>query len=391
MTAPPVYDGFELGVAQAALTTLGTMLTIGIGFLVKPGRATLYWACAFMLAMAASFAIVGGAANDLEVLRRAALGALMGAPPLLWSGFRAYWGLRPHAWAGVVVAVVSASLLALAPDQVWFTAAYRCVFTVAGIFGLALFVDWIRSSERRSDRAVLPLAIISVGFFALATGSLAAGVILVPTGGDDLGLLRVFSSIGMLVYVCCALTAIIGVTTRDARIAGATTADPDWVSFQRTATDRLARARSTSADWALVYIQIDDVADIRETVGMGALMSYSRHFLDEVRVVFPADADIGSPAHGAAVVLLSRSDVGLREYLRTMLGRVPDIDEEGALPTRPTASVGWAPAAMFGYEFDVLLYTARVAAEMASAKGGDRWEKVDAAVVEAVIKGTTQP
>ena len=40
--------GVDLGIAQAVITTLATMLTIGIAFLVRPGLPTLYWSIAFL-------------------------------------------------------------------------------------------------------------------------------------------------------------------------------------------------------------------------------------------------------------------------------------------------------------------------------------------------------
>ncbi|KDA05216.1 hypothetical protein DC31_02130 [Microbacterium sp. CH12i] len=45
-------------------------------------------------------------------------------------------------------------------------------------------------------------------------------------------------------------------------------------------------------------------------------------------------------------------------------------------PTRPSASIGWAPVAAVGYEFETLVNAASHAAETAYAKGGDRWERV---------------
>ena len=108
-------------------------------------------------------------------------------------------------------------------------------------------------------------------------------------------------------------------------------------------------------------------------------------FAEEVRAAFPAESDVGSPSAGSVVVLVPRPEAVVRDLLRAILERVTLLDVHGALPIRPTASAGWAPASVLGYDLDTLVYTGREAARVASTKGGDRWERVGAAIVERLI------
>jgi GGDEF domain-containing protein len=383
--------GVDLGVAQAVIATLATMLAIGVAFLLKPGLPTLYWSFAFTLAMLATYGVVAGAITDLEPLRRASLGALMGAPAFLWSGFRAAWGLRPHAWAGALVAASSALVLATVGDLTSFTVAYRVVFFAAAVFAALLVVDWARASSRRGDRLLLPLVIVSVAFVVTGTATLVAGCVFPPSGGDDFALVRLVSSAGMLVYVACALIAVVGTTARDSGLGRSTAVSTSWHQFERTAGERLRRAQRTSEPWSLVYLGLDDAADIRQTAGPAAFARLSERLQAEVRAALPAESEVGSPSAGAVVMLVPRPDAVVRDLLRTILERITLLDVHGALAIRSTASAGWAPVSVLGYDLDTLVYTAREAARVASSKGGDRWERVGAAIVERLISRSELP
>ena len=377
--------GVDLGIAQAVITTLATMLTIGIAFLVRPGLPTLYWSIAFTLAMLATYGVVAGDVAGIDALRRATRGARMGAPAVRWAGVRAPGGLRPHVWAGAAMAAVSAFSLAIVDDLAWFTVAYRTVFFAASVFAGLFVLDWARAASRRNDRLLLPLAIVSVAFFVTGVGTLVAGIVFPPSGGDDFELVRLISSIGMLVYVACALIAVVGTTARDSGLGRSATVSTAWQQFERTAGDRLARAQKTSEPWSVVYLGLDDAADIRQTAGAAAFATLSERLEDEVRAAFPAESDVGSPSAGAVVVLVPRPDAVVRDLLRATLERVTLLDVHGALPIRPTASAGWAPVSVLGYDLDTLVYTGREAARVASAKGGDRWERVGATIVNRLI------
>jgi GGDEF domain-containing protein len=373
-----------LGIAQAAIATLATMLTIGIAFLAKPSRATLFWSSAFALAMVSTFGVAAGAAAEAETVRRIFLGILMGAPALLWSGFRAFWGVRALPWVGPLVGAASAALLVAAGDTIWFSPAYRVVFFAASVCAGLFFVDWVRVPARR-DRVALPFAIMSLAFFAAGAANGIAGFVFPATTGDDLALLRLVASIGMLAYTACALVAVIGISTRDSAFARSSEAPAGWQRFQLTAVERLARAQQSGEPWSVVYLQLDDAAEIRQMGGAAVLGELSRRFLDTVRSVFPAESDVGSPAPGTAVVLLPRNDAAVRDHLRTVLERISNLDVDVSLPIRPSASAGWAPVSVVGYDLDALLYMGREAATLASENGGDRWERVGVTVTDRLL------
>lgn len=373
-----------LGIAQAAIATLATMLTIGIAFLAKPSRATLFWSFAFALAMVSTFGVAAGAAAEAETVRRIFLGILMGAPALLWSGFRAFWGVRALPWVGPLVGAASAALLVAAGDTIWFSPAYRVVFFAASVCAGLFFVDWVRVPARR-DRVALPFAIMSLAFFAAGAANGIAGFVFPATTGDDLALVRLVTSIGMLAYTACALVAVIGISTRDTAFARSSEAPAGWQRFQLTAVERLARAQQSGDPWSVVYLQLDDAAEIRQMGGAAVLGELSRRFLDTVRSVFPAESDVGSPAPGTAVVLLPRNDAAVRDHLRTVLERISNLDVDVSLPIRPSASAGWAPVSVVGYDLDALLYMGREAATLASENGGDRWERVGVTVTDRLL------
>jgi GGDEF domain-containing protein len=195
----------------------------------------------------------------------------------------------------------------------------------------------------------------------------------------------------MLVYVACALIAVVGPTARDSGLGRPATVSTAWQQFERIAGDRLMRAQKTSEPWSVVYLGLDDAADIRQTGGAAAFARLSERLEDEVRAVFPAESDVGSPSAGAVVVLVPRGDAAVRDLLRIILERITLLDVHGALPIRPTASAGWAPVSVLGYDLDTLVYTSREAARVASGKGGDRWERVGATIVKRLISQSELP
>jgi hypothetical protein len=378
-------SGMEIGIAEAAIATLATVLTIGVAFLRTPSAATLYWSCGFALAMVATYGVVAGQWNEAELLRRVSLGALLGAPGLLWSGFRAYWGLRPHGWVGIVTSVVAVAALVVTPSQAWFTLAFRVMFLIASLFPMLFFVDWLRSTDRRSDRLLLPLAIVSAVFFMVGATTFVSALLFPPSGGDDFALLRIITTIGMLVYVACAVVAIVGLSTRDDGLVRTTAASSEYQRFQATASDRLRRAQATQHPWSVICLRLDDATDLRQTAGSTAFAALSAALDGKVRSVFPPECDIGSPAPGTIFVVVPGSDAAVREHLRRMLERASRLDISSALPIQPTVSAGWASTSNLGYEFEALVYMSREAATLASEKGGDRWERVGATVVRRLI------
>lgn len=381
---------FSLTAMLAAITTLATIVAIGVAFLARPSKATLYWAFAFALAMLATSASAAGEVLPFEPLRRAGLGALMGAPAFLWSGYRAHWGLRAFPWCGAIVAVVWACLLGLPAFDPWYLLLYRCAFLTAAAFAALFVIDWLRAGSRRRDPLTAPLAVASLIFVVLGI-SVALSWTSAAPGMRDLQLARVISSVLMIVYVVCAAAAVTAVSTRAAMAARRSSAVGDWDAFQELAGARLREGVRVGESLSFVYLQLDDLREIRRAAGAGTVSRLTRQFVDEVREVFPTKSLIDSPAPGAAVALISLGEASVRDRLRILLERISMIDAGGRLPIHPSASAGWAPTSVVGYELDALLYMAREASVVATQDGGDRWERVGIAVTERILSRSAQP
>lgn len=374
---------WTLGLAQATVATLATILTLGIAFLYRPGWATLLWSGAFTLSMVATFGVISAEINGAEVLRRLFLGALMGAPALLWSGFRAYWKKPFYIGAGGASLTVCAIVLATVSDE-WFIAAYRLVFLVAAVFAGLFVVDWFRFADRRNP-FLLPLLVLSVAFFLAGLASAVAGVLSAADGGGDLTVIRALSSAGMLIYVLCAVTAVLGSTAVRGVLLRFTTSPRTIDNSPGRATELLASAQRSNEPWSMLYLRLDDMVQIRAAAGSSVLTSVSDRLMKELREIFPPEADIRSPEVGTAFVLVGRTDAAVRELLRETLERVASLDISGRLPIRPSVSAGWAPTSTVGYDASALTYLSREAAALADQNGGDRWERVSAAVVERLL------
>lgn len=362
-----------LGIAQATVATLGTVMIIGLGFLPRPSRASLLWALAFVLAMVSTWVTLAGEALGDEPARRAGLGFMLGAPALIWSGLRARGpGVRTFAWVAPVQAIVSAAVLVMIGDSPAYGLVFRVVFFGAAVFAALTLVELSRSPDRH-ERLVYPIAVVSGAFVVLAAFTLLSGVIFPATGGD-LGLVRTLNSLGMLVYLVCATVSLLFFASVSP--VGVQRAS-SWPQFSVTASDRLARARSAGeTSWVVLSVRMDDPDDIRVAAGESAFARIVDRFETAVRESFPAEADIGREARGRLVVLMSRPGPVVREHVRVLLRAVTEIDAAQQISVRLSASVGWAAADVVGYDFPVLLAAAQRAAEEASDLGGDRWQRL---------------
>jgi GGDEF domain-containing protein len=364
----------NLGIAQVAVATLGTVMIIGLGFLQRPSRASLLWSLAFVLAMVSTWVTLAGESLGMESVRRAGLGVMLGAPALIWSGFRARRGVQALPWVALVQSVVTALVLVAVTDPIAYNLTFRALFFAAGVFaGLTLWE--IRRSPDRHDRLVLPLAIVSGAFVVLGVLILLAAVVL-PVQQSDLTLVRMLNALGMLVYLVCATVTLLFFTSVSP--VGVHTA-ASWPQFTVTAVDRLRRASAAAeTSWALLAIRIDDPDDIRATLGDAVFSRLAAGFEDVVARSFPAEADIGREGRGRVVVLVARPGPVLREHVRAALRRITELEATTSVAVQLSASVGWAPADIVGYDFDALLAAADRAADEASRQGGDRWERIGA-------------
>lgn len=365
----------NLGIAQATVATLGTVMIIGLGFLQRPSRASLLWSLAFVLAMVSTWVTLAGEALSDETLRRAGLGLMLGAPALIWSGFRARRSARAFPWVATVQATLSATALVLIGDSEWYSLVFRAAFFVSAVFAGLTLVE-IRRSPDRHERLVVPLALVCAAFVVLGVFVLISGAIFPLTPGDDLALVRTLNSLGMLIYLICGTITLLFFTSVSP--VGVQTAT-SWPQFTVTATDRLARARAAGeTSWVMLSVRIDDPAEIRSAAGEAAFGRIVDRFESTVRLSFPAEADVGREGRGRLVVLIARPGTVIREHIRTMLRAVTEMDAAQQIAVQLSASVGWAPADVVGYDFATLLAAAQRAAEEASERGGDQWERIGA-------------
>ena len=374
--------------AQVLMATAGTLLTIGIAFLTRPGRATLIWSSSFTLTMLATFGALAGELGGLETVRRVCLGLMLGAPALLWSGFREWWGVRWHAWTGPTLAAASATALALVPDE-QFLLAYRLAFLASASFGALFFFGWIRKRARR-DPFTVAFAIFSIAYFVLAIGSATFVLVNTTQAAGAAPVLRLVAGTGMLAYGGSAIIAVLGVTTRGTRLAAGGRPAGSWQRIAGRARERLTRGQANLEPWSVLWVQVDDVDDIRRVTNGAVVAQLAQRLEPAVRAAFPQAAEVGRTPDGSVVVLVLAPDADLRDALRDALQHVQAIDMQGTIPIRASASAGWASASTVGYDLDALVYLAREAAAVASENGGDRWERVNATVTSRLLNHSVQ-
>jgi GGDEF domain-containing protein len=370
-------EAAAFGLPQIAISTLAAVLMIGLGFLPRPGRATLIWSMTYFLALIFSSLTVVAEQLHAEALRRVMLGALLTPQVLIWAGLRAWRGVPSRALLVLPFGVLSALVLAIVPDGVPFGVAFRVVFLGAGAFAVLAFVELRRIPERR-HRMLLPLAVVSLAFGAIAVVGAIAPLALPASAVADLTLTRNINTVGMIVNVVCSLVSLLWLAQR---AAPQLDHDPAfWQHFSTIARDRLARAgERNERSWSLLSIDLDDARDLRQAWGEAMFSEVADAFHARVCRAFPAEADIGRRAADRAVVLVPGGTEALRERVRVLLSDVVSMDLEVGTTVRLSASVGWASVSDSGYDFDVLLAAADGALAAASAQGGDRWLRVPSA------------
>lgn len=362
----------NLGLAQATVATLATVMVVGLGFLHRPSRASLLWSLAFVLAMSSTWVSVAGSVIGDEAVRRAGLGLMLGAPALIWSGFRARRNVPALPWIAVVQSLATTVAFVLAVDLQVYGMTFRVGFLGAAVFA-GLTIAEIRRAADRLERLALPLTIVSVGFVAVALGIVVAGLAL-PSNAQDLQLPRIVNGLAMLIYLVCATVSVLYFTSVSP--VGMSAAS-SWPQFSITATARLARARrGHESSWAALAIRLDDPDQLRSTVGENSWNRIVTAFETVVADALPAEADLGRLARGRMVVVVCRPGPVLREHVRTLLRRVTEIDADEWSDVQLSASVGWVPAESAGYDFTDLVQRAESAALTATRLGGDRWERV---------------
>jgi hypothetical protein len=288
-----------------------------------------------------------------------------------------------------VVSASAAVALVAVGDSGWFPTAYRTAFLVAAAFAVLYVVDWWRRADRR-DPALLPFTVMSVAFGILAV-SIAVAIFVSPAAGDDLGLIRVTPSVGMLLYTGSAVIAVVGLSIHDRKRRRDSTDAADWAHFQTTAAARLADARRGGEQLSMVHLRLDDLTELRQAAGANALSATSDRLAGVVQTAFGPDAIVCSPRIGTVFALIPRPDPAVRDLLQACVERVNQIEMPGRMPVQPSASAGWATTSTVGYDLSALIYLSREAAAFADDNGGDRWERVSATVVDRMLHQALRP
>lgn len=364
-----------LAMPLIALSTLATIIFIGLGFLPRPSRATALWSAAFAVAMVGSYVWLAQGFTPFPQQLRALGSALTIAPmPLIWSGLRAYRGLRRQYVAlSVAVVVILPAFLLTAVALGIYPISFRIAFASLAVFAVLIFLDLMKLGPQLRDEA-LPLIGVSAAYVVFSAITIinaafqAAGEI---KPADSLQFIRTLNMIGVNVYITCALVTLLLLTTRSG-------VNPSpHRDFERTVRNRLNRARAAEDQWwALLDIRLDDPDEIRLATSAAAFNAVSERFGQEIDSVFPADADIERISASRFLVLVPRPQGGVRELVTELLERITAPEGTQPMQLRLSASIGWAPVAVVGYDFDLLVTSAAQAALTASAKGGDRWERI---------------
>lgn len=361
-----------------ALTTLATVISIGLGFLPRPSRSAALWATAFAIAMVGAYVWLAQEHFASEQLRALGSGLVIAPMPLIWSGLRAYRGReKHHPVLACLFGLLAPVALLLSTFVGVYGLAFRVLFTATSVFAALIIVELVRLGPTLRDEA-LPLLGVSSAFIVVAVIIDVNGVMtLVAASGsageqDSLEFARTLNLIGMAVYVVCAL-----ITTLLLTICRDDTSVSPRDAFERTVRNRLDRARAADDDWwSLLDIRLDDPDDIRTATSTAVFNAVTQKFARDVDSVLPADADIDRVTPTRFVALVPRSQGGVRELLSQLLERVSLTDERHSVPVRLTVSIGWAPVSAVGYDFTTLITQADAAVRDAYASGGDRWERL---------------
>ncbi|WP_127792442.1 hypothetical protein [Agromyces sp. LHK192] len=358
------------------LAALSCMLMIGLGFLYRPSLPNLLWSVMFLVVLLSSIGQLIGQATGVTWLEHASEGFTLGAAAFAWSGLRAARGVRPFAWTGPIVCLVSAVALGIIAEQTSVedpihALADGLVYLFGAIWGAATVYE-LRRRPERGGGLLIPLVVISGILPVLAVAGLVVASLETVLGPIE-DLIPDLTAIGEIVYVVCAMVTLLPLA-RDpsARPAGGSS------HFRNSAEDRLARAEAAGErSWSVLAISLDDADVLREAIGEDPFRHVVERLAADITAAFPADADIGTDGSSGFLVLLSRSDAAVREHVRDLLARATTISLESTLTVEFAVSVGWADVRTTGYALDDLTAVARRARAEARASGGNRWHHAD--------------
>lgn len=376
---PLVPINVDVTTALVALATVLTALVAGLVTLARPSASTITWGIAFGIGMLGAYLWLAGQESDEPMLRAAASALVLSFEPLIWIGLRMHYGRRER-WGMVIpfLPVVLAVLL-LTADTAWYLPVFHLAYLASAFFGGAVAYELWR--ERSAVRDIqLPLALASCALVVVALVSAVSS--LLAEGGNteaQLSALRGMNAVGALIVgTCAAFTLALMVRSNGVK--------HDVNNFADRTRRRLLKAKEQNDQpWSVLDIWLDDPADLREASSGSAYSLIVDRFHDDIEQAIPASADADRAGDARCVVVMRGSDESMRHYLRAILARVSVIEREtAATGIRSSASIGWASAAVVGFDYDELLAAAGQAAARARAAGGDQWKRASVRDLAAV-------
>lgn len=356
----------------AVVTVLGVMV-FGLATLARPSRATIAWGAAYAMGIFGAYLWLGGYQLDDPLMRAGASAVLFCFEPLVWWGLRAFAGRRPVWWPVVSFIVLGPLLLLLTAGGPAYPVAFRVFFLTASVFGGLIVYELLRLKHVARD-ITMPLILSSVVFVLLAVvAAISAIAVDGLTPEQQLGILRGTNSTGAMVMSTCAAFTLILLVRADA--PRRTRAHDDIARARR----RLALAQAQGDDaWSVLAVHLDDPVDLREALSAGMFAELADRFRADIEQSFPAAADVHRIDDTRFVVVIGGGEEAMRHHLQAMLGRISAIGEGAVVAgVRVSASVGWAPASIFGHDYDALALAAGQAAVEARAAGGDCWARAE--------------
>lgn len=365
-----------LAIPVVVISTVATVIFIGLGFLPTPSRATVLWATAFATAMVASYVFIAADITDSIHLRGLSVALMIAPMALIWSGLRAYReAQRQYLWLALTILVLTPAILVTASFTPAYGIVFRILFSATAILAAFTILE-LRRLGPAVRTEVLPLLAVSALFIVVAVIVVVNGVLVasgVTATVDSMLFIRGINLIGSTGYIVCCLSTTLLLATRASGVGMSARFDV----FDSVARDRLARAEeATDPWWSMLDIRLDDPGDIRAASSAAAFNATADRFSRDVRSALPADADIEHRGPTRILALVPRAQGGMREILTALLERISTVDSRQPVPIRLSASIGWAPAQVVGYDLDALIASASVAVNEARAAGGDRWERV---------------
>lgn len=361
--------GPSLTESHLAIATVCTAIMIGLGFLARPGRATVLWSTMFVLWLAGAVGAVVATETGMNALWLIAVGAMFATPALVWSGLRAHRGARrTYAWVAVVIAAVSITLLLVGVGAPGFHVFGRSLFLASALMNIAVLVELFRPPLHARGVAI-PLVLVSGAWIVLGAVGVVAGAMDIQ---ENYALLTQSNSLAAMVYQVCALVTLLFLSRTIPTTAPFTGA----AAFDVSARDRLQRAEAAGEhNWILLDVRLDDAADLRAAIGEIGFAQVSGRFQAAVRTAFPADADIGVIDDGRAIVLVARTSSTVRSGIRQLMEELVHSARDSAEVLHVSASVGWADVTTSGYDLDDLMAAASAHTAAAMAEGGGRWKR----------------